>query len=36
LFETDRLRRDIERAYMTMWDIAQRGEPPRSFAVGPT
>jgi protein O-GlcNAc transferase len=33
LFDTDRLRRQIERAYMTMWDIAQRGEPPRSFAV---
>jgi protein O-GlcNAc transferase len=33
LFDTDRLRRDIERAYVTMWDIAQRGEPPRSFAV---
>jgi predicted O-linked N-acetylglucosamine transferase (SPINDLY family) len=33
LFSTDRLRRDIERAYATMWDIARRGEPPRSFAV---
>jgi protein O-GlcNAc transferase len=33
LFDTDRLRRDIERAYVTMWDIARRGEPPRSFAV---
>jgi protein O-GlcNAc transferase len=33
LFDTDRLRRHIERAYITMWDIAQRGEPPRSFAV---
>jgi predicted O-linked N-acetylglucosamine transferase (SPINDLY family) len=33
LFDTDRLRRDIERAYVTMWDIALRGEPPRSFAV---
>jgi protein O-GlcNAc transferase len=33
LFNTDRLRRQIEQAYMTMWDIAQRGEPPRSFAV---
>jgi protein O-GlcNAc transferase len=36
LFDTDRLRRGIERAYVTMWDIARRGEPPRSFAVGPT
>jgi protein O-GlcNAc transferase len=33
LFDTDRLRRDIERAYVTMWDIARRGEPPRSFAI---
>jgi len=33
LFDTDRLRRDIERAYVTMWEIARRGEPPRSFAV---
>jgi protein O-GlcNAc transferase len=36
LFDTDRLRRHIEHAYMTMWDIAQRGEPPRSFAVDAT
>jgi protein O-GlcNAc transferase len=35
LFNTDRLCRHIESAYMTMWDIAQRGEPPRSFAVDP-
>jgi protein O-GlcNAc transferase len=35
LFNTDRLRRHIESAYMTMWDIAQRGEPPRGFAVEP-
>jgi protein O-GlcNAc transferase len=35
LFNTDRLRRHIEKAYMTMWDIAQRGDPPRSFAVDP-
>ena len=33
LFDTDRLRRHIEHAYMTMWDIAQRGEAPRSFAI---
>jgi predicted O-linked N-acetylglucosamine transferase (SPINDLY family) len=33
LFDTDRLRRHIERAYMTMWDIARRGEAARSFAV---
>jgi protein O-GlcNAc transferase len=35
LLNTDRLRRHIESAYMTMWDIAQRGEPPRNFAVEP-
>jgi protein O-GlcNAc transferase len=35
LFNTDRLRRHIESAYMTMWGIAQRGEPPRGFAVDP-
>ena len=33
LFDTDRTRRHIERAYVTMWDIAQRGAPPHSFAV---
>jgi protein O-GlcNAc transferase len=36
LFDTDRLRRHIEHAYMMMWDIAQRGESPRSFAVDAT
>jgi protein O-GlcNAc transferase len=33
LFDTDRFRRDIEAAYTTMWEIAKRGEPPRTFAV---
>jgi predicted O-linked N-acetylglucosamine transferase (SPINDLY family) len=33
LFDTDRFRRNIEAAYLQMWAIAQRGEPPRSFAV---
>jgi len=33
LFDTDQTRRHIERAYVMMWDIAQRGEPPRSFVV---
>ncbi len=33
LFDTERLTRHIEKAYRTMWDIHQRGEPPRSFAV---
>jgi predicted O-linked N-acetylglucosamine transferase (SPINDLY family) len=34
LFDTDRFRRHIEAAYLQMWEIAQRGEPPRSFAIG--
>jgi predicted O-linked N-acetylglucosamine transferase (SPINDLY family) len=33
LFDTDRFRRHIEAAYTTMWEIAQRGEAPRSFSV---
>jgi protein O-GlcNAc transferase len=35
LFDTDRLRRHIEAAYATMWDIWQGGENPRSFSVAP-
>jgi hypothetical protein len=35
LFDTDRFRRHIESAYTTMWEIHQRGEPPRSFCVEP-
>jgi protein O-GlcNAc transferase len=34
LFDTARFRRHLETAYQTMWEIAHRGEPPRSFAVG--
>ncbi|MBR0839663.1 tetratricopeptide repeat protein [Bradyrhizobium liaoningense] len=33
LFDTDRFRRHIEAAYLQMWDIARRGEPPQNFAV---
>ena len=33
LFDTVRLARHIEAAYMTMWERWQRGEPPSSFAV---
>ena len=33
LFDTDRFRRNIEAAYVTMWEKTQRGEPPASFAV---
>jgi protein O-GlcNAc transferase len=35
LFDTDRFRRHIESAYGTMWEISQRGERPRAFAVDP-
>jgi predicted O-linked N-acetylglucosamine transferase (SPINDLY family) len=35
LFDTDLSRRHIEAAYTTMWDLWQRGEPPRSFSVEP-
>jgi predicted O-linked N-acetylglucosamine transferase (SPINDLY family) len=33
LFDTERFRRHIEAAYLRMWEIFQRGEPPQSFAV---
>jgi protein O-GlcNAc transferase len=33
LFDTDRFRRHIEAAYLTAWEIWQRGESPRSFRV---
>ena len=33
LFDTDRFRRHIEAAYLTMWENWQRGQTPRSFAV---
>jgi predicted O-linked N-acetylglucosamine transferase (SPINDLY family) len=35
LFDTARFCRHIEAAYTTMWEIRQRGEPPRSFGVDP-
>jgi predicted O-linked N-acetylglucosamine transferase (SPINDLY family) len=35
LFDTGRTRQHIESAYAQMWDIFQRGETPRSFAVEP-
>lgn len=35
LFDTDRFRRHIESAYITMWERVQRGEPPSSFSVRP-
>ena len=33
LFDSDRLRRNVEAAYLRMWDAHQRGEVPRGFAV---
>jgi predicted O-linked N-acetylglucosamine transferase (SPINDLY family) len=33
LFDLDRTRREIEAAYQQMWEIAQRGEAPRSFGL---
>jgi predicted O-linked N-acetylglucosamine transferase (SPINDLY family) len=33
LFDTQRITRHIEAAYLTMWERQQRGQPPRGFAV---
>jgi predicted O-linked N-acetylglucosamine transferase (SPINDLY family) len=33
LFDTDRFRRHIEAAYVSMWERCQRGEPPAALAV---
>ena len=33
LFDTDKFRRDIEKAYLTMWETSQRGDAPKAFAV---
>jgi predicted O-linked N-acetylglucosamine transferase (SPINDLY family) len=33
LFDLDRLRRNLEAAYETMWERRQRGEGPRGFEV---
>jgi len=35
LFDTKRLARHIEAAYVAMWERHQRGEPPVHFAVTP-
>ena len=35
LFDSDRFRRHIEAAYLTMWERRQRGEKPQSFSVAP-
>ena len=34
LFDIDRTRGEIEAAYQRMWEIAQRGEAPRSMVIG--
>jgi protein O-GlcNAc transferase len=36
LFDTGRFARNLEAAYQAIWERAQRGEPPRSFAVEST
>ena len=36
LFATDRYRRHIEHAFQTLWEIRERGDPPRSFSVRPS
>jgi protein O-GlcNAc transferase len=33
LFDSARFCRDLERAYLHMWDLHRRGEPPRTFNV---
>jgi len=33
LFDTARITRNLETAYMTMWERTQRGEPPEGFVV---
>lgn len=35
LFDTDRFRRNVESAYVIMWERQERGEPPETFAVPP-
>jgi len=35
LFDTARFTRNLESAYLTMWDRYQKGEPPAHFAVSP-
>ena len=35
LFDSDRFRRHIEAAYLTMWERWQRGEKPQAFCVAP-
>jgi predicted O-linked N-acetylglucosamine transferase (SPINDLY family) len=36
LFDTARFTRDLEAAFVTMWERQQRGEPPAAFAVAPS
>ena len=34
LFDTPRFTRNLERAYVSMWERSQRGLAPESFAIG--
>jgi len=36
LFDTYRMRRHLESAYLSMWQRAQQGQPPCSFSVQET
>jgi predicted O-linked N-acetylglucosamine transferase (SPINDLY family) len=36
LFDTDRYRRNLEAAYLTMWERWQRGDAPAGFTVAPS
>jgi predicted O-linked N-acetylglucosamine transferase (SPINDLY family) len=35
LFDTDRFRRNVEAAYLQMWERAQSGEPPQNIRIEP-
>jgi predicted O-linked N-acetylglucosamine transferase (SPINDLY family) len=35
LFDAGRFARHLEAAYVTMWERAERGEPPQGFTVAP-
>jgi len=35
LFDTERFRKHIEAAYLSMWECTQRGEPPADLAIAP-
>jgi protein O-GlcNAc transferase len=35
LFDIDCFRRNIEKAYITMWEASERGDAPKAFAINP-